>query len=229
MKLGASRGATQSIPRGLAACATALAALLLAGCGSSGTPSRSASPGSATGAPASRPAVAATPVAGSSPNSAAGFEWLRPASAPRSWRSAQVPSGATLAFPAAWRLVHGDRGTATAALLDAQGRFLGYLNVTPRQGSETLSDWATFRVHHNAEEGDSEVRPAGAATDLRFRSGRGSCVRDTYATSLKTHYEEIACLVAGRHAASVIVGATPVDRWSEEHAVIEQAISAMTT
>jgi hypothetical protein len=228
MQSNAGKAAKQSTARGVAVLGVVLIALVVAGCGTSGTTgsSRPSSPGS--GAAASQPAVA-TPGADTSVNSAAGFDWLRPAPAPRGWRSARVSSGATIAFPPAWQRVHGDRGTASAALLDAQQRFLGYLNITPRQGSESLSDWAAFRVHHNAEEGDREVRPAGAATNLRFRTGHGTCVRDIYTTSLKRHYEEIACLVLGRHVASVIVGAAPVERWSEEHAVIEQAISAMTT
>jgi hypothetical protein len=145
------------------------------------------------------------------------------------WRGARVPSGATIAFPPDWRPLHGDRGTATAALFDARRHFLGYLNLTPRQGAETQSNWATFRVHHNAEEGDREVRSEDAATNLRFRTGPGSCVRDTYTTSIGARYREIACLIVGAHAASVVVGAAPVDRWNAEESVIEREISATTT
>ncbi|HWD10461.1 MAG TPA: hypothetical protein VG366_01365 [Solirubrobacteraceae bacterium] len=140
-----------------------------------------------------------------------------------------MPSGATIAYPPGWRPIRGDRGTASAALLDARGDYLGYLNLTPRQGSETLAGWAAFRVRHNAEEGDTEVKADGAAAGLRFRTGRGTCVRDTYTSSVKTRYEELACLVAGHRAASVVVGAAPGNRWREEQSVIERAISAMTT
>jgi hypothetical protein len=138
-------------------------------------------------------------------------------------------SGATIAYPPAWRALRGDSGTASAAKLDATGRYLGYLNLTPRQGSETLAGWASFRLRHNAEEGDVRVLSDGDASGLRFRTGRGTCVQDTYSTSAATTYEEVACLVAGRHASSVIVGAAPRERWSQERAVIERAISAMTT
>jgi len=192
---------TRSGVRGLAAATVVLVALVVSACGSSGT----------------------------SASSSSDFAWLRPVPAPGGWLGARVPSGAAIAFPPGWHLIHGDRGTATAALFDARRQFLGYLNLTPRQGSETSSDWATFRVRHNAEEGDREVRSDGAATNLRFRNGRGSCVRDTYTTSSNARYEEIACLVVGRHAASVVVGAAPVARWSEEQSVIEREISATTT
>ncbi|HEY4451717.1 MAG TPA: hypothetical protein VGN13_09010 [Solirubrobacteraceae bacterium] len=160
---------------------------------------------------------------------AAGFAWLKPAPAPASWRSVRLPSGATLAYPAGWRPLRGDRGTASAALFDARADYLGYLNLTPRQGSETLAGWAAFRLRHNAEEGDTQVKADGAAAGLRFRTGRGTCVRDAYTSSVKTRYEEIACLVAGPRAASVIVGAAPSNRWRQEQSVLERAISAITT
>jgi hypothetical protein len=157
------------------------------------------------------------------------FAWLRPAPAPPAWRRSRLSSGATIAYPPAWRALRGDSGTASAAELDATGRYLGYLNLTPRQGAETLAGWASFRLRHNAEEGDVRVRADGNASGLRFRTGRGTCVQDTYSTSAAATYEEVACLVAGRHASSVIVGAAPRERWSRERAVIERAISAMTT
>jgi len=187
--------------RGLAAGTVLVVALAVGGCGSSGASKASSS----------------------------GFGWLKPAPAPSDWLVARVPSGATLAFPPGWRLIHGDRGTATAALFNARRQFLGYLNLTPRQGAETPSGWAAFRVRHNADEGDREVRSLAAATDLRFRTGRGSCVRDTYATSTDAHYEELACLIVARHAPSVVVGAAPVARWSEEQSLIEREISVTTT
>jgi hypothetical protein len=134
-----------------------------------------------------------------------------------------------MAYPPGWRVVPGDRGTSSAGLFDRQGHFLGYLNLTPRQGRETLSGFAAFRVHHNAGEGDREVRSEAAASGLRFRTGRGTCVRDLYTSSIGTHYEEIACLVAGPRTSSVIVGAAPRGRWPQEQAVLERAISATTT
>jgi hypothetical protein len=154
------------------------------------------------------------------------FGWLRPTPAPAGWASVRLASGATLAYPSGWRQTRGDRGTASAALIDARGHYLGYLNLTPRQGSETLAGWTAFRLHHNAEEGDREVRALGSASGLSFRRGHGACLRDTYATSV-ARYEEIACLVLGAHAASVIVAAAPPARWSEQRGTLERAIRAM--
>ena len=83
------------------------------------------------------------------------------------------------------------------ALLAGGHRIDGYLNATPRQGTETLADWSRFRPEHNQDEGDRGLRFLAATTTARFRSGRGACVIDTYTTS-KASYHEIACLVSGR-------------------------------
>jgi hypothetical protein len=167
-----------------------------------------------------------------SPSPSAGtdaFAWLRPAPAPPGWLSARLSTGATMAYPPGWHETPGDTGTASAALLDGRGRYLGYLNLTPRQGAETPASWPSFRVRHNAAEGNRDVRLAAAAGGLRFRTGRGTCVRDAYTTSTNTRYVEIACLVVGVHASSVVIGAAPSAHWTQERSVIEQAISALTT
>lgn len=167
---------------------------------------------------------------GKAPSTAspAEFAWLQPATAPAGWRTAAIPSGAAMPYPPGWSVVRGDRGTATAMLLGSGQSVIGYLNVTPRQGAESLSNWARFRVAHNAAEGDRGVRTLAAATRLRFRNGRGSCVRDAYATKTGAHYIEIACLVAGAKTRSVIVGASPPQAWGRISGVLERAISGLT-
>ncbi len=157
------------------------------------------------------------------------FGWLVPALTPAGWHGLRISNGATLAYPPGWHAIKGDRGSATAVLLEGQGRDLGYLNLTPRQDPETLADWTAFRPHHNAEEGERDVTTEGAATGLRFRTGHGACVQDAYTTSTGRRYVEIACLVSGAHASSVIVGAALSGSWSAQRAVIERAISAMST
>jgi hypothetical protein len=98
------------------------------------------------------------------------------------------------------RRITSDPGTVSAAHVDARGVIVGYLNATPQQADESLSNWAAFRPHHNAHEGDRHVRVLAAARALRFGSGRASCVIDTYGTS-RAPYREIACLVQGaRHS-----------------------------
>ncbi len=161
---------------------------------------------------------------------AAQFAWLRPAPPPSGWPTTRASDGAVLAYPASWQRLRGDPGTASAALLGARAdaRYLGYLNVTPQQGAERESNWAAFRIVHNREEGDTSVKLEAAARGLHFMRGRGSCVRDSYATVSHARYVEIACLVSGSHATSVIVGAAPPDRWPQTGPMIERAISAFS-
>jgi hypothetical protein len=132
-------------------------------------------------------------------------------------------------YPPSWRQIKGDRGTATAALRGAGGKYLGYLNVTPRQGPETLADWRTFRVDHNHEEGDRSVTRLAFASGLRFLTGHGSCVKDAYVSGTGVHYIEIACLVAGSRTQSVIVGAAPPSSWPQTSGIIERSISGFRT
>jgi hypothetical protein len=157
------------------------------------------------------------------------FAWLHAQAPPSGWRAAAIPSGAVMTFPPRWRREPGDSGTATAALLAADGRFLGYLNLTPRQGSETLANWSSFRIEHNAEEGDRDVKLLASAQGLHFLSGRGACVKDSYTTQVGTRYVEIACLVVGARASSVMVGAAPPDVWPRVSGTLERAIEAVKT
>jgi hypothetical protein len=105
---------------------------------------------------------------------------------------------------------------------------VGYLNATPQQADESLPNWATFRPHHNAHEGDRHVRVLAAARDLPFRSGRASCVIDTYRTS-RAPYREIACLVQGARRSTVIVAAATMAAWPRERAQLERAVQAFRT
>jgi len=157
------------------------------------------------------------------------FAWLHPQPAPRGWVVARVATGAQMPYPPGWRSIRGDRGTATAALLSGDGGYLGYLNVTPRQGDETLSNWPSLRIAHNAGEGNRSVKRLAASSGLRFLTGRGSCVKDAYTTRTGAHYIEIACLVAGQTATSVIVAAAPPASWSKVSGSLERAISAFRT
>jgi hypothetical protein len=112
----------------------------------------------------------------------------------------------------------------TAALRDSAGVYHGYLNVTPRQGTEGLRGWAGFRIGRNSEEGDKHVHRLAAAEDLRFGQARGSCVIDDYLSSVRSHpYREIACIVAGRRDTSVFVGATLQQDWPTLGPIVERA------
>lgn len=174
-------------------------------------------------------AVAALGVSACGASHGGAFSWLHPRAAPAEWHVSQIASGAVLAYPPNWSTQHGDSGTTTAVLLGSEGRFLGYLNLTPRQGDESLSNWSSFRLDHNREEGDRAVTNLAAASGLHFLTGRGSCVKDAYTTQTGSRFVEIACLIAGTRAQSVIVGAAPPNMWTDESRDIERAIAAVKT
>jgi hypothetical protein len=160
----------------------------------------------------------------------ASFAWLHPSPVPVGWTTRQLHgSPARLSAPPGWRPAAGDPGTRTLVSRSPSGRIVGYLNATPRQGDESAADWPAFRVDHNREEGDRDVKLLAAAAGLRFRSGTGSCVIDSYLTTSGNRYREIACLVSGRSAATVIVAAAPPSHWAVEAPVLERAVSGFTT
>jgi hypothetical protein len=195
--------------------AVALALLLALGASACGTKSNGASSHSAPVATAGR---------GGGPVDA--LHRLGSAPVPPGWPLARIADGAAMPYPPGWSRIPGDPGTATAALLDARHLFVGYLNVTPRQGAETLQGWAAFRVRHNVEEGDRRVRTLAARSGVRFRGGHGSCVEDSYTTSIGTRYVELACLLAGRRPSVVVVGAAPPSSWPRVAPLLAAAISA---
>ena len=163
---------------------------------------------------------------GLSPADASGpFAWLHPNAPPSGWHLAQTPGGAVLASPPGWTPITTDRGTVSVALLGHGGRIDGYLNATPRQGNETLSNWSRFRPQHNREEGDRAVRLLAATSHARFRIGRGACVIDSYSTS-KASYQEIACLVTGPRSSAVVIAAAPSALWHQQAATLERAVSS---
>src|SRR5205823_12137889 len=159
----------------------------------------------------------------------AAFVWLRPQAPPPGWHLARIPSGAQLAYPPSWQRIKGVPGTASAALRAADGRILGYLNATPQQGEETLANWRTFRIEHNHEEGDRSVTRLAYAGGLRFLDGHGNCVKDAYVSGSGVRYIEIACLVAGSKASTVIVGAGPPTAWPTVSPALERALSGLRT
>lgn len=186
-------------------------ALAAAGCGTSHSVSHAGTgPGRAAG----------------SAGSSSAFAWLRPAPPPAGWSHARLLGSTVLAYPRNFSRIESDPGTVSAARVDRRsGLILEYLNATPREGDETLANWASFRPAHNREEGDSHEQVLASARGLRFRDGRGSCVIDRYATS-RTSYQEIACLVRGPTGESVIVATAQASRWAQSAPALERAVSA---
>jgi hypothetical protein len=158
------------------------------------------------------------------------FTWLRPAAAPAGWRIGRLPSQtADLAYPPGWRSIRTDPGTFSAALLGPHDRIRGYLNATPRSGAETLANWNSFRPAHNTEEGDHDVISEASASRLHFRSGTGSCVIDRYATTTGARYREIACIVRGARATTVVVAAATPSDWTRLAPQLERAVASFST
>jgi hypothetical protein len=152
------------------------------------------------------------------------FRWLRPAPAPRGWKLARLPSGAaTFGYPRSWRPIRTDPGTASVALSGHGLGIRGYLNATPHQGTETLANWPSFRIRHLGEDDTTDVRLIASARGLTFRSGRGSCVIDSYRTS-RARYREIACLV--EHSTSSVVVGQPLEDVGSASGNDRRAISA---
>jgi len=148
--------------------------------------------------------------------------------APAGWPHRELGNGtAVLSYPPTLRPIPGDTGTVSVAMRSSAGAYLLYLNATPRQGAETLRNWAAFRVHLLREDDASSAHLDAAATGLTFRGGTGSCVIDDYVTRIGAHhYREIACLVQGQAAASVVVGTAPTPRWSQARPLLERAVAA---
>ena len=169
-----------------------------------------------------------TKQAGHSQSGAAGFAWLHPSPPPAGWQTVRIPSGAAVAYPPGWARIHGDPGTASVALLSSSHQYLGYLNITPRQGSETLDNWARFRVEHNADEGDRSVKTLAATTMRRFGGGQISCVNDAYVTATGVRYVELACLVGGSRGNVVVVGTGAPEAWARVSPLLQQAINSTT-
>jgi hypothetical protein len=176
------------------------AATLLAGCGAS------ARTGTATSAAAPATLGAGTP--------------------PPGWHVERTTAGLTLAYPADWRALPGDKGTLSAAQRSG-GAYLGYLNVTPRQAAERRSDWAAFRNAHNREEGDRAVRLLASVAAVNLAAGPASCVKDAYTTITGAHFVELACLTEGAHPV-VVLGAAPPQLWRSQQPLIVRAISSAT-
>jgi len=166
---------------------------------------------------------------GGAPRARGGFARVLPAPPPATWHAFRIDSGAVLFYPPGWMRASGDPGTATATLSGAHGHLLGYLNLTPRQGGETLANWARFRVAHNVREGDRAVMSEASVSGIRFRTGTGTCVRDRYITTSGARYIELACLVKGAVASSVIVAASPPRAWTRVFPALYRALSALRT
>ena len=156
------------------------------------------------------------------------FAWFKAAAAPAGWKTMELPDGTgVLAVPPDATPAESDPGSVSATVSSSTGELRIYLNATPRQGSESLDNWNTFRLDHLADENSSSPSKIAERTGLAFRGGTGSCVEDSYVTHVgNNRYREIACLVAGSKGSSVLIVAAPTDLWPLYGPVLEQAVNA---
>jgi len=175
-------------------------------------------------------AFAFGPARSAAPTRALDRATLVPAPAPPGWHQLMLPNGtAVLFYPPTMHRVSGDSDAVSAARLGPGGQYLLYLNATPRQGEESLRNWASYRLRFLRSDDASRASLDAAAGNQPFRGGTGSCVIDHYVTRVLAHrYTELACLVQGQTGASVIVAAAPTALWPSARAILTQAVSAYT-
>jgi len=144
------------------------------------------------------------------------------------WPHLTLPNGtAVLSYPPSLHPLAGDKDAVSAGRLGPGGAFQFYLNATPRQGAERLRRWSAFRLTLLRSDDAASAHEVGAAEDVKFRGGTGSCVIDAYVTRIGAHhYQEIACLVQGRTSASVIVAAAPSATWAQARPLLFRAVAA---
>jgi hypothetical protein len=170
--------------------------------------------------------VAFLAVADAAGSRVASFRWFAAVAAPASWKHRALPSGAgILSYPATFVDGH-DRDGVARERVDRHGSVLVYLDLTVKQGPESLRDWPRYRI--GLVRGESnDVHEDGHAFGLPFRGGSGSCVLDDYRTRVENHhYREIACFVQGREHATVLIAAALEYEWVRAAKTLERALDA---
>jgi hypothetical protein len=156
------------------------------------------------------------------------FRWLASTTPPATWARLTVASGlGALSSPPGFRTVDGDPGTLSVALRNSAGTYLGYLNVTPHQGHETLPDWAAFRLSHLLGDDAISVHVDATVHSVRTAAALRSCVIDDYVTTIGHHrFHEVACYVTSGSVSSVVVAATPSGDPAHVWNQLERAVAA---
>ena len=156
------------------------------------------------------------------------FGWLASTSPPATWTRLAVPSGlGIVSSPPGFRRLQGDPGTLTLVLLNSAGNYLGYINVTPHQGHETLQDWAAFRLTHLRGEDAASAHEDAMVQSVRTAATLRSCVIDDYVTTVgHHHFHEVACDVTNGSVSSVVVAATPSGDPAHVWTQLERAVAA---
>jgi hypothetical protein len=156
------------------------------------------------------------------------FDWLAPTAPPATWARLTVASGhGTLSSPPGFRAVDGDPGTLSVTLRNSAGTYLGYLNVTPHQGHESLLDWAALRLSHLLGDDAVSVHEGATAQSFGTAAAVRSCVTDDYVTTVgHDHFHEVVRYVTSGSVSSVVVAATPSGDPAHVWTQLERAVAA---
>ncbi|MCX6500743.1 MAG: hypothetical protein NTU93_18420 [Arthrobacter sp.] len=140
----------------------------------------------------------------------------------------ELPDGTgVLSVPPEASPAQSDTGSVSAEIRAPNGDLQVYLNATPRQGDESQANWPQFRLDHLTGEHAASVTRTASRDGMAFRGGTGSCVADSYVTSIGGHeYRELACLVAGTRGSSVLVVATPAESWDRYKPLLQQVVDS---
>ena len=141
------------------------------------------------------------------------FKWLASTTPPRGSTTVSLPAGlGTLSVPPRFQPAKSDSGAYSAARLASDGSYLGFLNVTPQEGDESLQSWDTFRVDHLRDDDASSAHEDGKVSSVVSGSVVRSCVIDDYVTRVGGHhFREVACLVKTASQGAVVVAAVPAN------------------
>jgi hypothetical protein len=173
------------------------------------------------------PGASAETARSESVQSADPFAWLVPAEAPSGWKQVGLqPRVGVLWYPPSMKALAASPSSVSAAVIDKSGTYHAYLNSTLWTGADDLGGWAAARIGRQRQVAASVTKVA-VSTARSFRGGQGACVIDDYVTRSKSHhYREIACLVKGPSAATVVVAAAPPADWVKMARVLERAVAA---
>jgi hypothetical protein len=208
MAMATSDSARSASVRGVIVAAGLITAMLASACGSASSAGSAATGGHVV--------------------SAGALASLRTQAAPHGWRPVRLSAGgAALAAPPGWRRVSGDPGSATFVLGASANHPRAYLNATPATDEERLGSWVGFRLSHNRDEGDRNVRLLATRGELRLGGDVAArCMQDAYISGT-TDYTEIACLAQAASGRTVIVAASPTPAWPQQRATLMRAIDAV--
>jgi hypothetical protein len=157
------------------------------------------------------------------------FAWFAPGLAPpASFHLYKAVSNTVqVADPPKLKPLGGSHGALSFAARGARGAYFAFLNVTPQQGTESLTGWSAYRVGVLRSGGAQQIRVEAEDENLPFNGGTGACVIDDYVTRVgRSAFHEIACFVEGPHSGSVLVVAAPPASWRSYAGPFERVIDS---